>query len=74
MKEIFEGWSNYLKKTEIPKEWIDEVKDCPHNVKAPIKALRLKDDNPIISGRICDKCWCPLPTKLRVKKCCNGNK
>lgn len=72
--ELIEGWINYIKKTEIPKDYIDAVEKCPHRIKAPISALSLKDDNPIISGMICEKCWCPLPTKLRVKNCCNGNK
>lgn len=74
MKEIFKGLSNYRKGTKIPQDWIDDVSKCPHRIKAPISALNLKDENPIISGMICSKCWCPLPTKLRVKNCdCNGD-
>lgn len=69
MKEIFEGLKNYREGTIIPQNRIDEVSDCPNRVDAPISALRLKDDNPIISGKICSKCYCPLATKLRVKNC-----
>lgn len=65
---IVEGWSNYLKNTEIKESRLEAVKKCKHAVPATISALRLKDDNPSIDGMICDDCFCPLPTKLRQDK------
>lgn len=74
MKNIIEGWTEYINDTDIPKERLDMVRNCKHRKKAKIKMLRLKDRYSETDGYICDSCYCPLPTKLRVQNCnCDGS-
>ena len=75
MKDIFEGLKNYGNDTDIPKERLEQVRNCPNRVKAKIKALSVSDRYEETDGYICKKCYCPLATKLRVKNCdCDGVK
>lgn len=75
MKDIIKGWAEYIKDTDIPKERLDAVQNCPNRKKAQIKMLKLKDRYTETSGYICGGCSCPLPTKLRVEDCnCDGFK
>lgn len=75
MKNIIKGWKKYEADTDIPQHRLDAVRDCPNRVKAKIAALKLDDRYEETEGFICKRCWCPLPTKLRVENCnCNEYK
>jgi|AntDeeMinimDraft_6_1070357.scaffolds.fasta_scaffold45828_1 hypothetical protein len=64
-KAILKGWNNYRKDTDIPQERLEAIYKCPHCIDAPIKALNVKDRYEETSGKICDKCYCPMPAKAR---------
>ena len=64
-KAIIEGLKNYNNDTDIPYDILKKVSVCENVKDSPIKLLRLKDRYPETNGKICGKCWCPLPTKLR---------
>lgn len=70
-KAIIQGLSNYKKDTDIPKHILESISKCKHNVDAPILALRLNDRYKETDGKICNKCYCPQPTKTRqsIEKC-----
>lgn len=64
-RSIIEGKINRIRGKEIPYERLKECLTCEHNIDAPIRQIKVKDDIEGISGKICGKCSCPLPDKLR---------
>lgn len=71
IKALKQGWANYFKDTDVAPERLERVKKCEHLIDAPISQLRVKDRYPEISGKICGKCYCPMPAKIRqdLDKC-----
>ncbi|HLS53997.1 MAG TPA: hypothetical protein VK031_08490 [Tissierellaceae bacterium] len=70
-KAILIGLKNYNKDTDVNKVRLEKIANCKHAVEAPIKALRLSDRYDELNNKICNKCYCPLPTKARqeIEKC-----
>ena len=70
-KAMIEGLKNYKNDTDIPEERLKALRECKHNIDAPIKALRIKDRYEETDGKICGKCWCAQPLKARqnIEKC-----
>ena len=64
VKNIIEGWSNYLNNTEINQDRLSHCIACEFAVHKKYLAF-IKDDFKEVEGKVCDKCDCPLSAKLR---------
>jgi hypothetical protein len=71
LKSILNGWKNYTRKEpeieKMAKERAEKCAHCQHAVYGTYEKLMRDYSLKKVQGMKCDKCGCPLSTKLRSK-------
>jgi hypothetical protein len=67
---IISGWGKYIT-GQIPQYAIDRAKicaDCPYAIKGRFEMILKDTELKEIQGLKCDKCSCPIVTKIRSEQ------
>lgn len=70
LKNIAQGWLNYMKNeklTEKEQHRVYVCASCPHKRFSKSVELFVNDEFKEIEGYYCNICLCPLSTKIRSK-------
>ena len=77
LKEILNGWKNFLSKSEITEAVACHrakiCAACPHAKKGSLLTF-IKDTLTEVQGAYCSICKCPLSAKVRSNDICPENK